>query len=185
MERIPVPKPDTAPQPVPEQTSAPGANPLEAVLARLEERLDRLIEIRLETLSTRQSQDDRQTRIEQFAASHPDFRELLESGVLEAIRAENPLLDDIGAYLVHRLASEQDKNAQALDQARREAAAKAESSVLERLRTKRLAATLSASPGGPGRGQAREPELDAPEQFGGLTSVLASRLEARRTAAGH
>lgn len=180
MERIPVP------QPVPEPSvPVPEPEVLETVLARLEKRLDQLLEARLEAVTTRQRQENRQTRTEQFAASHPDFLELQANGVLTAIRGENPLLDDLGAYLVHRLASEQAQNAQALDQARREAAAKAEADVLERLKTKRLAATLSASPGGPGRGQGQDPELGAPEHFGGLTNVLASRLEARRKAAGH
>lgn len=181
---------ETVPNSAP--AAAPGLDPaassptgLEAALARLEDRLDRLLGAAPPQAGPPRPDNARQARVEQFAASHPDFRELRESGVLAAIRDENPLLDDLGAYLAHRLASERRQAATTLETARREAAAQAEADTLERIRAKRQAATLSTSQGGPGRGQGQDPELGAPERFGGLTAVLASRLEARRKAVGH
>jgi len=100
------------------------------------------------------------------------------------LRAQNPLLDDVGAYLAHRLELERRQATAALEQARQEAAHAAESALLERVKTKRLAATLGAAPAEPNRGRGIGPELTEPERFGGLTTVLAARLEARRKTAG-
>lgn len=164
--------------------TVPGAVELESLLDRLEARLNQLVQARLDEAQTRQRTGDRRQRLERFAEEHPDFLELQADGTLDALRADNPLLDEIGAYLTYRLEEERRQAATALDQARQEATRAAEASLLERVRTKRLAATLGTAPAGSNRGQGLGPELDAPEKFGGLTNVLAARLEARRKASG-
>jgi hypothetical protein len=167
-----------------EHDAKPGQPELETVLAGLEARLDRLVQTRLEAAEARQRENERRARLDRFAATHPDFQERQADGTLDALRAGNPLLDEVGAYLAHRLDLERQEAAKAVEQARQEAAATAEAALLERVKTKRLAVTLDASPAGPGRGQGVEPELGEPEKFGGLTAVLAARLEARRKASG-
>jgi len=175
--------------PPPEPTERPAAAPPDDATAPapddLEQRLDRLIAARLEAAETQRAAKERQSRLERFAAGHPDFAQLKAAGMLDALRAGNPILDDVGAYLVHHLENERREKAQTVEKARQDAAAAAEAALLERVKTKRLAATLDTALGGPGRGQASDPELGAPERFGGLTSVLTARLAARRKHAGN
>lgn len=165
-------------------TKAPGIADLETVFADLEKRLDTLVEERLDVVETRCLEAEREGRLARFAADNPDFRELAASGALEVQKRGNPLLDDLGAYYAHRLATEREANAAALDKAREEAASKAEADAVTRFRAKRLAQTLGVAPSGAGRGQGVAPELAAPETFGGLNAVLAARLTARRQSAG-
>lgn len=181
MQRPIVPPPESAEQAAPLGT-APVA---ETALSDLEKRLDKLIAARLEAVENRRAESERQTRLERFAAAHPDFVQLKASGVLDALRADNPILDDVGAYFVHHLENERRGNAETLEKARQDAASAAEADLLDRMKTKRLAATLDTALGGPGRGRAADPELGAPERFGGLTSVLTARLAARRKHAGN
>ncbi len=173
-------EPETVP--LPETLQGPD---LEAVLAGLETRLDRLVETRLDAAEVHRRQDEREALVARFATDNPDFRELAAAGTLEAVKSRNPLLDDVGAYFAHRLETERQAAAATVAQARQEAEAAAEARLVERFKAKRLAATLSAAPAGPARGQGLDPELGAPEQFGGLNAVLAARLEARRKAFGN
>jgi hypothetical protein len=176
-------EPETVQQP--EGRHAPGTTGPESALGDLENRLDALVEARLDAIEERRRLAERATLTERFVADNPDFRELLASGALAAQKRDNPLLDDMGAYYAHRLAAERQVAEQALAKARAEAATEAEDRALERFRTKRLAQTLSAAPAGAGRGEGVAPELAAPEKFGGLNAVLAARLEARRKSAGN
>ncbi len=146
----------------------------------LEKRLDALIEARLEAVEARRQEASREAWLARFDAAHPDFRELVASGALEARKRDNPLLDDVGAYFVHRLEAEREAGVAALAKAREEAAAE----TLGRLRHKGLARTMGAAPAGDGRGREGEPELAAPEKFGGVNAVLAARLTARRQTEG-
>jgi len=166
-------------------TKDPGIAGLESVFADLEKRLDTLVEERLDAVETRRLEAEREGRLARFAADNPDFRELAASGALEVQKRGNPLLDDLGAYYAHRLAAEREASAAALAKAREEAASKAEADAVTRFRAKRLAQTLGEAPSGAGRArQGVEPELAAPEKFGGLNAVLAARLTARRQFAG-
>ena len=180
MQRPIVPPPETADRTASTTETAP-----ETVPSGLEQRLDRLISARLDAAENHRAATQRQARLERFAAAHPDFAQLKSSGTLDALRADNPILDDVGAYFVHHLENERRTTAQTVEKARQDAAAAAEAALLERVKTKRLAATLDTSLGGPGRGQAADPELGAPERFGGLTSVLTARLASRRKQAGN
>lgn len=173
-----VTSPDTAP-PAP---TVPVA--LEPWLAGLEQRLDRLVQSRFDAAEAQKQANERLSLLQHFAAEHPDFPERQADGTLDALRAGNPLLDEVGAYLTYRLGLERDQATKNLDEARREAADKAEADLLQRVKTKRLAATLGATPAGPNRGQGLDPELGEPEKFGGINHVLAARLAARRKAQG-
>jgi len=152
----------------------------DSLLRGLEEKVAGLVEKGLTRLG---GELDKARRLEAeaaFAAGHPDFAELKQSGRLEALRRDNPLLDEVGAYFAAMLEREREAVAARLE----EAATMAEKRTLEGLRTRRLAATL-----GQGQGAAPDPggdpELSEPGRFGGMNAVLAKRLAARRAAAGN
>ena len=55
---------------------------------------------------------------------------------------------------------------------------------MERLRARRGSVALGAPSGAPQRGRADDPQLEAPDRFGGVHAVLAARMAARRRDAG-
>jgi hypothetical protein len=183
-------KPVVPPEQVPAASAVPaaggdaGSAALEPLPADLEKRLDALLESRLEAVEARRREAEREGLMQRFAAEHPDFRQLAASGVLEEQKRLAPLLDDVGAYFAHHLAAERQDRASAIEAARKDAVAEAEAGLMDRLRTKGLARTLSAAPAAAGRGQGVDPDLAAPEKFGGIHTVLAARLAARRQSAG-
>ena len=170
--------------PEPAVSAAPGLSAVEPFFAELEKRLDALLESRLDALDARRRETERQTLMDRFVAEHPDFRTLAADGSLEAQQRANGLLDDVGAYFAHHLQAERQEHAAALETARQEAAAAAEVRAMERFRAKGLARTLSVAPADAGRGRGVDPDLAAPEKFGGVNAVLAARLSARRQSAG-
>ncbi|MHC1713534.1 MAG: hypothetical protein AB9872_15405 [Solidesulfovibrio sp.] len=178
-------EPENMQQPEVAKAQNPGVAGLEPTLADLENHLDALVDARLEAVLVRRRQSEREVQTERFAAENPDFRELLTSGALDAQKRDNPLLDDVGAYFAHRLMAERKAADETVAKARAEAESEAEARTLERFRTKRLAQTMNAGLVGAGRGQGGDPELGAPEKFGGLNAVLAARLKSRRQAAGN
>ena len=127
---------------------------------------------------------ERMTLAETFASQHPDFKELAASGALAAQKRDNPLLDDVGAFFAPHLCAQRQAATEELAKARAEAATDAEARTLERVRSKRLATSLGASPAAPARSQGTDPTLAAPEKFGGINAVLAARLASRRRDAG-
>jgi len=166
-----------------DEAREPGIAGLEAVFADLEKRLDELVAARLDAVEDRLRQTERDALLARFADERPDFRDLAANGTLAAEKRANPLLDDVGAYYAHCLAVERDGRAGLLEETRLIAAAEAEARTMERFRAKRLARALGAAPAGAGRGGGREPELAAPEKFGGIHAVLAARLAERRKTA--
>ncbi len=148
----------------------------ESLAALAGEHAARIVEERLAAFREELGVKERESLLERFAAANPDFKALAESGGLAALKRDNPLLDDLGAYFAHRLAEEragfEDKIGRAV--------AEAEERMLTRLRAKRLAASLGdghvPKEGDP------QPELAAPDKFGGLNAVIAARLSARREA---
>lgn len=152
--------------------------------ADLERRLDALIEARLDAVEARRREAEHEALMTRFVAEHPDFPQLLADGSLETLKRANPLLDDVGAYFAFLLATERQEREAAVEAARKDAADAAEAGLRERLRAKGLARTLNASPATPGRCRGLDPDLAAPERFGGIHSVLAARLAARRQSAG-
>ncbi|KHK02079.1 hypothetical protein [Desulfovibrio sp. TomC] len=164
----------------------PGIAGLESVFADLEKRLDDLVEARLDAVAARRQEAERMALAEQFAERHPDFRELAASGALDAQKRDNPLLDDVGAYYAHHLSAQQQVAAEELAKARAEAETEAEARTIERVRSKRLAAALGASPSATAQARTAgaDADLAAPEQFGGINAVLAARMAARRRNAG-
>jgi hypothetical protein len=178
-------EPESKPQPEMAKAQDPGIAGLESVVANMGNRLDSLVDSRLEAALARRRQVEREAQAERFAADNPDFRELLASGALDAQKRENPLLDDVGAYFAHCLMAERKTTEETMAKVRAEASSEAEARALEQFRTKRLAQTLNPGPAGGGRGQGIDLELGAPEKFGGLNAVLAARLESRRQASGN
>ena len=170
MERPIVPPPEPA-----SRTAAAPAEPAaDATLSGLEQRLDRLIATRLETAETHRLEGERQARIERFAAAHPDFAQLKAAGVLDALRADNPILDDVGAYLVHSLETERRETAQTVEKARQDAAAAAEAALLERMTFARVCPVAPL----PGSDAPLEPgwhEAVAGQPLPGLSAIWAGR----------
>jgi len=156
--------------------TAGSGNPGESLLELAGEHAARIVEERLSAFREEMGAKERESLLEGFAAANPDFKELAENGGLAALQRENPLLDELGAYFAHRLAEERAGFEEKIGQA----VAEAEERMLGRLRAKRLAASLgdaaAQKDGDP------QPELAAPEKFGGLNAVIAARLAARRNA---
>ncbi|MEF3695942.1 hypothetical protein [Desulfolutivibrio sp.] len=152
----------------------------DGLLRGLEEKVAGLVENGLTRLGNELDTANRLEAEAAFAAGHPDFAELKHSGRLTAIRRDNPLLDEVGAYFAAMLEREREAVAARLE----EASLAAEKRTLESLRSRRLAATLGQGQGAaPDRGG--DPELSEPGRFGGMNTVLARRLAARRAAAGN
>lgn len=168
------------PSPVTPTVDPAGQPEPQSFLHALEQRLDALLATRLDALESKRREDERKVLMARFIAAHPDYRELAASGALEAQQRANPLLDDVGAYFAARLEAITQAHAADMEQARQDAATQAEAQTLERVRTKNLARTLNRAPSGAGRGQGSDPDLTAPEKFGGLNAVLAARHTARR-----
>ena len=164
----------------------PGIAGLESVFADLEKRLDQLVESRLDAVEAKRLEAERAALAEAFASQHPDFKELAASGALAAQKRDNPLLDDVGAYYAHHLYAQRQAATEELAKARAEAETEAEARTIERVRSKRLAAALGASPSGAAQARTAgvDADLAAPEQFGGINAVLAARMAARRRTAG-
>lgn len=178
----PGPAPGTAPGP--EAGTDPGIAGLESVFSDLEARLDALIETRLENLEARRAAAKRGELAERFSAEHPDFETLRKNGDLAARQRENPLLDEVGAYFAHHLAEADKTNAEETERVRQKALADGEAAAMERLRARRGSVALDAPAAAPRRGRADDPQLDAPDRFGGVHAVLAARMAARRRDAG-
>lgn len=167
----------------PGEPGRPGGPPgaaWDSLLRGLEENVAGLVEKGLTRLGGELDKAKRLEAEAAFAAGHPDFAELKKSGRLAALRRDNPLLDEVGAYFAAMLEREREAVAARLE----EAATAAEKRTLEGLRTRRLAATLGQGLGAvPDAGG--DPELSEPGRFGGMNAVLAKRLAARRAAAGN
>ncbi len=176
------PAPGAAPGP--EAGTDPGIAGLESVFSDLEARLDALIETRLENLEARRTAAERAELAERFAAEHPDFEALRENGVLAARQRENPLLGEVGAYFAHHLAEAGKASAEETERVRQDALAEGEARAMERLRARRGRVALDAPAAAPRRGRSDDPQLEAPDRFGGVHAVLAARMAARRRDAG-
>ena len=157
---------------------------LESVFADLEARLDALIEARLEHLETRRAASERAELARRFAAEHPDFETLRDNGDLAARQRENPLLDEVGAYFAHHLAEVEKASQEEAECVRQKALAEGEAMAMERLRARRGRVALDAPAAAPMRGRSDDPQLEAPDRFGGVHAVLAARMAARRRDAG-
>ncbi|EKO39712.1 MAG: hypothetical protein B193_1592 [Solidesulfovibrio magneticus str. Maddingley MBC34] len=178
------PGPATGAAPGPDAGSDPGIAGLESVFSDLEARLDALIEARLENLEARRAASQRAELAQRFAAEHPDFETLRENGALAARQRENPLLGEVGAYFAHHLAEAGKASQEEAARVRQDALAEGEARAMERLRARRGSVALDAPAAAPRRGRADDPQLEAPDRFGGVHAVLAARMAARRRDAG-
>ena len=157
---------------------------LESLFADLEARLDALIQARLENLEARRAASQRAELAQRFAAEHPDFETLRKNGALAARQRENPLLGEVGAYFAHHLAEAGKANQEETERVRQKALAEGEAAAMERLRARRGSVALGAPTAAPQRGRSGDPQLEAPDRFGGVHAVLAARMAARRRDAG-
>jgi len=134
---------------------------------------------RFETEGAQREAEDRITRtFESYAEKNPDFNEMWESGKIEQFMRDNPGHNAISA---HQLMTAETKQAEAIKKAVKEA----EERIKKNFQAKRNAALISDSPARAGRVIDSVPaELKDPKRFGGVTSVLAQRLSARRAAGG-
>ena len=171
----PPPPPATAPTPGKADGEA-----WEGLLCGIEERVAGLVEKGLGRLGGEIQKARRLEAEAAFTARHPDFADLKKSGRLDALRRDNPLLDEVGAYFADRLEHERQDMADRLEKAAKDA----EKRVLEGLRVRRQAATLSQGLGAAPSGAA-DPEMADPARFGGINAVLARRLATRRATAGN
>ena len=178
------PGPASGTAPKPEAGTDPGIAGLESVFSDLEARLDALIEARLENLEARRAAAERAELAERFSAEHSDFETLRENGALAARQRENPLLDEVGAYFAHHLAEAGKANQEETERVRQDALAEGEARAMERLRARRGSVALDAPATAPRRGRSDDPQLEAPDRFGGVHAVLAARMAARRRDAG-
>jgi len=115
-----------------------------------------------------------------FVQENPDFVTFRESGELDNLRSENPLHDYVSAY--YALKAQQ---AEASKKDAVEAAVKAaEDRVRKEFAAKQSAKTLQGSTSAPpAAGSAVAPELANPKKYGGVSAVLARRLEQRMASA--
>lgn len=115
-----------------------------------------------------------------FLADNPRFMELKNAGKLDQIKKSDPygFHDDFSAYLAMQLQEAEDAKSKAVEQAIKET----EDRVLKNMKAKRESMTLGPGPSSaPADDEKTPPELKNPKKFGGVTSVLASRLAAKRS----
>jgi len=115
-----------------------------------------------------------------FAEKNPEFDAMWDRGELQAYMNKHPGHNAISAY--HELTQEK-RIADAVEKAKDEAKKEAEKEFQENLKTRREAQVLSSGPSpASGTVDTIPPELQDTKKFGGRTSVLAKRSEARRLA---
>jgi hypothetical protein len=137
--------------------------------------------------------NDTVSRIEQtfnqYAKENPTFNEMWESGEIERFMNEHPGHNAISAHMVMTAGKQSGDMKAMIDKAVAEAVAKATKETEERVRkdflAKRGATVISSTSAARSADDGVDTALKNTNQFGGTTTVLASRLaEMRRRAAG-
>lgn len=126
-----------------------------------------------ESLTEEQTEKQRIMKtFESYTEKNPDFQELWDSGAIEAYTDANPGHNAISAHL---MLTAEARQAEAVEKAVKEALEKRDAEA----KAKRKATVLGSGPTSvPATGS--DAELKEPQKHGGATSVLASRLAARR-----
>jgi hypothetical protein len=136
------------------------------------------IQTGIEAALAKNQEKETESRIEttysSYAKENPDFEKMWDTGELNAFMQKNPGHNAISA---HMILTEQSRREAAVKNAVAEALEKAET---ER-KAKRKAVVLGAGPAAVPAGGDGDAVLKEPHKYGGATSVLASRLAARRT----
>lgn len=129
----------------------------------------------------RQAQlQEQQTRstFEKYSKENTDFLEMWNNGDIPKFMEDNPGHNAISA---HQLMTAQKR----IDEAVQTAVKEAEERVTKNYQLKRTNAVLGSTAATPGRGVPRvPPELKDPKAYGGVTTVLAQRLAARKAQRG-
>ena len=111
-----------------------------------------------------------------YKEKNPDFEAMMNSGEIAKFLNDHPAHNPISA---HQFLTTEKKLNEAIESAKK--ATREET--LKQLRAKKHAQVLGSGPG-VSRGPAQETELLDTKQKGGLTSVLATRLQQMRRKAG-
>lgn len=115
-----------------------------------------------------------------FIEKNPDYERLLKDGTLDRIASEDEFKIDnqYTAFLKHQIQELRSSQQALIDKAVKET----EERVLANFKAKQGALTLGQGPGAaPADADGKvPPELKNPKRFGGVTTVLANRLAARR-----
>lgn len=136
------------------------------------------------------SLEDKQVETyERYAEDHPDFDEMWDSGEIGRYMRQHPGHNAISAHMMlvaEKAAEKQPATAVSkddLDKQISDAVKTAEEKLIADIKAKGLASVLGAGPTGAVR-QSEEPspEMKDTKKHGGMTSVLLSRLRARRAA---
>jgi hypothetical protein len=124
---------------------------------------------------------ERQERVlkeeyERYEEKNPDFRKLWDTGEIKKYMDAHPGRTPMSAHMEMTYESK-------LAEAKKEAAAEKEKELAANRSAKKKAGTLGAGPAAPVKGTHIDPRLQDSKAHGGLTAVLAQRLEARRSTA--
>lgn len=133
-------------------------------------------------LTEKQQEQEQRRQIDAFLTAHPDFKDVVKSPEAQQVMRENPMHDEMSAYLAVRLAKAEtalkDAEAKAYERGVKEAEAKAAANV----KAKQSAMSLGSGPPAKGGGRATDAMLKNTAQYGGKTNVLVERLRERRAA---
>jgi hypothetical protein len=121
-------------------------------------------------------QEKFQEDVKAYKEKHPDFETMLSNGEIGKFLNDHPAHNPISA---HQLLTAEKKLNEAIKAAKKEE----REETLKQLRAKKHSQVLGSGPV-VSRGPAEETELTNTKQKGGLTSVLADRLQAMRRKAG-
>jgi len=145
-------------------------------------RVDQHLKMTEEEKRTQTYQEGIKKTFDTFGEQHEDFWPMWESGELKKFMESNPGHNAISAYNVLKADSANQTMQEKIDAAVKEAVAKKEQEMLNNIKAKRSAQTLSPGASrGPGDGPPRE--LQDTKAKGGLTATLAERLKAMRQSA--
>ena len=120
-----------------------------------------------------------------YAASNPTFNDMWESGEIEKFMNEHPGHNAISAHMAITASTGKTDVQKQIEEAVAKARKEEREKVTKDFQAKRNATVISSGAGATGRGTADgiDPALQNTKNFGGLTSVLADKLAARRRAA--
>lgn len=105
---------------------------------------------------------------ETYAAEHPDYMEMWNSGELSAFMRDNPGMNAISAHQILTAESGKQKMEQELRQ-----------KILTEMRVKGSAGSISGASTGARVSTGRDPRLDSPEKYGGAEAVAIARAAER------
>jgi len=132
-----------------------------------------------ESLSAKMHEEKVLSTFDKYVEENDSFNEMWESGEIQKFMNDNPGHNSISA---HMAMTAEDKQAKAIEEAVAKAIKETEEKVIKNFKAKKGAKVLSEGSSTTGTSQTIAPELKDPKKFGGINTVLAARLKARRQA---